>query len=83
MTLEEFIISDEIAPPEVSKVFAGSGLIDQFLMQLRSEKEEIRISYLKPQRYHNKNGTGIYYSVFGVVVDRNKNIIRWLEKDAY
>jgi len=83
MTLEEFIISDEIAPPEVSQVFAGKGLIDQFLMQLRSEKEEIRISYLKPQRYHNKHGSGIYYSVFGVVVDRNKNIIRWLEKDAY
>ena len=83
MTLEELISSDEIAPPEVSQVFAGQGLLDQFLMQLNSGKEEIRVSYLKPQKYHNKNGSGVYYSVFGVVVDRNKNIIRWLEKNAY
>jgi hypothetical protein len=83
MTLEDFIDSDGVAPPEVSRVFAGQGLLDQFLIQLNSGKEEIRISYLKPQRYHNKHGSGIYYSVFGVVVDRNKNIIRWLEKDAY
>jgi hypothetical protein len=53
------------------------------LIQLNSGKEEIRISYFKPQKYHNKHESGIYYSVFGVVVDRNKNIIRWLEKDAY
>jgi hypothetical protein len=67
----------------MSRVFAGQGLLDQFLLQLDSGKEEIRISYLKPQRYYNKKGSGIYYSIFGVVVDRNKNIIRWLEKDAY
>jgi hypothetical protein len=83
MTLEDFIGSDSVAPPEVSRVFAGQGLLDQFLIQLNSGKEEIRISYLKPQKYHNKNGIGIYYSVFSLVVDRNKNIIRWLEKDAY
>jgi hypothetical protein len=83
MTLEELITSDKVAPPEVSQVFAGQGLLDQFLIQLNSGKEEIRISYLKPQAYHTKNGIGIYYSVFGLIVDRNRNIIRWLEKDAY
>jgi hypothetical protein len=83
MTLEEFINSEQVAPPEVSQVFAGQGLLDQFLIQLKLGKEEIRVSYLKPQVYYNKNGSGVYYSVFGVIVDRNKNIIRWLEKDAY
>lgn len=83
MTLEEFIHSKEVAPPGVSKVFAGQGLIDQFLAQQSMGKEEIKISYLRPSTYHNKDGSGVYYSIFGIVVDKNKKIIRWLEKDAY
>jgi hypothetical protein len=83
MTLEEFIHSKEVAPPEVSRVFAGQGLIDQFLVQQSMGKKEIKISYFKPLPYHNKNGAGIYYSVFEVVVDQDKNIIRCLEKNAY
>lgn len=83
MTLEEFILSDQIAPPEVSTVFAGQGLLDQFLSQKNLGRKEIKISYLKPSIYHNKNGSGIYYSIYQVVVDKNKNIIRWLKKDAY
>jgi hypothetical protein len=82
MTLEELIQSDQVAPPEVSQVFAGQGLLHQFLSQETLGKEEIRISYLRPSTYHNKNGAGIYYSIYQVVVDRNKKIIRWLEKDA-
>jgi hypothetical protein len=83
MTLDEFILSDGVAPPEVSQVFAGHGLIDQFLSQQTLGKEEIKISYFRPSTYHNKDGAGIYYSIYQVVVDKNKNIIRWLEKDAY
>ncbi len=83
MTLDDLILSDQIASPEVSQVFAGQGLIDQFLMQQSMGKSEIKIAYFKPLPYRNKNGAGIYYSVFEVVVDQNKNIIRWLKKDAY
>lgn len=83
MTLEELILSDQIAPPEVSQVFAGQGLLDQFIYQQTLGKEEIRISYLRPSTFYNKNGAGIYYSIYQVVVDKNKNIICWLEKDAY
>ena len=82
MTLEELICSDRVAPPEVSQVFAGQGLLDQFLVQQSMGKKEIKIAYLRPLPYRNKNGAGIYYSVFELIVDQNKNIIRWLEKDA-
>jgi hypothetical protein len=80
MTLEEFANSEEVAPAEISKVFAGSGLMEQFNHQLSSGAKEIKISYLKPESFRNKDGEHSYFSIYQVLVDRFGNITERIKK---
>ena len=80
MTLEEFIISDEVAPEEISTIFAGVGLLDQFSHQVLSGCKEIKILYFKPESFANKDGKHSYFSIHEILVDSSGNIIKRIAK---
>lgn len=71
MTLDEFIKSDKVAPPEISEVFAGNGLIQQFEYGKALGTNRIVISYFRPMSYMGK----AYYEIYHLLLDRYGNII--------
>ena len=71
MTLDEFIKSDKVAPPEISQVFAGNGLIRQFEIGKALGKNRIVVSYFKPMSYEGKT----YHETYHILLDRYGNII--------
>jgi hypothetical protein len=81
MTLEDFILSEEVAPQKISKVFAGNGLIEQFKHQLLTGEKNIKIFYLRPESFSNRSGEVIsYFSTHQIVVDRTGRIIERIPK---
>ena len=71
MTLDEFIKSDKVAPPEISQVFAGAGLIQQFEIGKALGANRIVVSYFKPMFYADKT----YYEIYHLLLDCYGNII--------
>lgn len=71
MTLDEFIKSDKVAPPEISQVFAGEGLIRQFENEKALGTNRIVVSYFRPMVYLGK----AYHEIYHLLLDRYGNII--------
>lgn len=71
MTLDDFIKSDKVAPPEISQVFAGEGLIKQFENGKALGTNRIVVSYFRPMSYMNKP----HYEIYHLLLDRYGNIL--------
>jgi len=80
MHIEDFIKTNQVADDSVSSVFGKTGVLNQFKNKSINNKENFIILYFKLEQYHNKNGSGIYYSVHTMEVNRSGEIKRFLPK---
>lgn len=76
MTLEEFINGPGVASKDISQVFAGSGLIDQFNLQRKSGVKLPIIAYLKPKTMIINKKEVFWHEIYYLLVSEEGIIIR-------
>ena len=82
MTLEEFLETGDVAPDTISLVFGVSGLKSQFNASLSTKDSQFRLLYFRPQVYHNRAGSGMYYSIQEILVDRSGKVLEILQRKS-
>jgi hypothetical protein len=82
MTLDEFLETDDVAPDAISSVFGVSGVKSQFNSSLSTKDSQFRLLYFRPQVYHNRAGSVMYYSVQEILVDRSGKVLEILQKKS-
>lgn len=82
MTLDEFLDSGDIASDDISSVFGASGVRSQFAASLLTKEEQFKLLYFKPQVYKNRSSSGIYYSIYEMLVDRSGKVIALNRKNS-
>jgi len=82
MTLDEFLETNNVAPDSISSVFGVSGVKSQFKESLSTKDSKFKLLYFKPQVYHNRSGSGMYYSIQELLVDRSGKVLEIFQQNS-